>query len=124
VKFLLDVNALLAWGHPDAADHVALHAWLRAHAADTLCSCAITELGFLRVSMQVFRYNAVQAQRELHELRKKLEFLPDLPAPKLPAWCKTHGRTTDAYLLQIAAYHGAQLATFDTGIPGAVDIAR
>ena len=61
MKFLLDVNALIAWRHPNAQGHATFHVWRRAHAADTLASCAITDLGFLRISMIAFHYEVAQA---------------------------------------------------------------
>ncbi|MGH8019823.1 MAG: type II toxin-antitoxin system VapC family toxin [Opitutaceae bacterium] len=119
MKHLLDVNALIAWHHPSAPDHADFHAWRRAHRGEELISCAITELGFLRVSMQAFRYTAAQAQTALESLRRHLSYAADLPPPALPGWSNSAARTTDAYLAQVAAAHGALLATFDAGIPGA-----
>lgn len=117
--FLLDVNALLAWEHPTAQGHSAFHAWRAAHASDDLLSCAITELGFIRVSVQVFAYSVAQAQEVLAQrIRPHLRFLP-LPPPALPAWVMGASRTTDGYLTQVAQANGATLATFDTGIPNA-----
>lgn len=122
--FLLDVNALLAWEHPTAHGHAAFHAWRAAHPTDELLACAITELGFIRVSVQVFSYSIAQAHEALAQrLRPHLRFLPDLPAPALPTWVMGASRTTDGYLVQVAQTHGAMLATFDAGIPGAIVIA-
>jgi predicted nucleic acid-binding protein len=123
VKYLLDVNALIAWHHANAQDHAAFHAWRKANSRGTLLSCAITELGFVRVSMQVFRYESERAYAALAEMKRYLRFVADLPPPHLPAWSITAARTTDAYLAQVAAHHHAQFATFDTGIPGATIIA-
>lgn len=122
MNYLLDVNALVAWHHPNAQDHAAFHVWHRANSGAGLWSCAITELGFLRVSMQAFRYDARQAAAALAQLKRSLRYAAELPPPQLPAWAKTAASTTDAYLQQIATHHGAQLATFDASIPGAVRI--
>jgi len=105
---------------PTRKDHSAFHAWRRSHAGAALLSCAITELGFLRVSMQAFRYDAAQAVAALAQLKRQLRYAAELPAPRLPPWAASAARTTDAYLLQVTTHHGAQLATFDTSIPGAV----
>jgi predicted nucleic acid-binding protein len=123
VRYLLDVNALIAWHHANAQDHAAFHAWRKANARGTLLSCAITELGFVRVSMQVFRYDPARAYAALAQMKPYLRFAAELPPPRLPAWTTTAARTTDAYLSQVAAHHDARLATFDTGIPGATLIA-
>jgi predicted nucleic acid-binding protein len=120
VKFLLDVNALLAWRHPNAEGHAQFHAWRQAHAADRLASCAITELGFLRVSMVAFHYDLAQATTALTVMKGEIdEFFPVLPASAMQAWATSAARTTDAYLVQLAGHHGARLATFDTHVPGA-----
>ena len=122
MRYLLDVNALIAWYHANAQDHAAFHAWRKANPKGTLLSCAITELGFVRVSMQVFRYDSARAYGALAEMKRHLRFVADLPAPRPPAWITTAARTTDAYLAQVAAHHHARFATFDTGIPGATVI--
>ena len=120
MKFLLDVNALIAWHHPNAQGHESFHAWRQAQPAATLVSCAITELGFLRISMVAFRYDAAQAAAALHRLKAQIgEYAAELPPPRLPAWATAASRTTDAYLAQLAEHHGASLATFDMDIPGA-----
>jgi uncharacterized protein len=123
VTFLLDVNALIAWHHPAAQDHAVFHAWRRANAEHELMSCAITELGFLRVSMQAFHYSPSQAQAALRLMKQHLRFAAELPSPELASWTKTAGQTTDAYMIQITSHHRARLATFDTQIPGATLIA-
>jgi predicted nucleic acid-binding protein len=120
MKYLIDVNALIAWHHPAAEDHGAFHAWRKANAGSEMLSCGITELGFIRVSMQVFHYTAEQAEAALRHLRRHLRYATELPPPSMPAWATTAGRTTDAYLSQIASHHGASLATFDTQIPGSI----
>lgn len=50
-------------------------------------------------------------------LGKRHEFLPD-DQPSTP-WCLSVPSPTDAHLLELAANHGAQLATLDARIPGA-----
>lgn len=73
--------------------------------------------------MQVFRLSLADAQAALAEMKKHVGgFNAEAPPPRLPAWAKKPGQTSDAYLLQIATAHGAQLATLDTGIPGTEQI--
>lgn len=85
-----------------------------------LFTCAHSELGFIRVSMQAFGYSLNEAQDALAEIRKKLGgFVAQAPSPRLPDWSRTAGRTSDAYLAQVAGKNGLILATFDGGIPGA-----
>ncbi len=83
-------------------------------------TCAHAELGFIRVSMQVFNYSLADAQKALTEMKKQAGgFVKAAPSPVLPSWVVTPKQTTDAYLCQIASSEGLKLATFDRGIPGA-----
>ncbi len=46
MKYLLDVNALIAWRHANAHGHAAFHAWAKADGFKALATCAHAELGF------------------------------------------------------------------------------
>jgi predicted nucleic acid-binding protein len=116
VTYLLDVNALVAWHHAGSPHHARFHAWAAGIGRENLRTCAITELGFIRVSMQVFGYTRQQAAGELSALKKGTGFVAEAPSPKLPAWVTTAARTSDGYLVQLAAAAGVTLATFDAGI--------
>ncbi len=123
MKFLLDVNALIAWRHATAHGHGRFHAWARREGFDQLATCAQGELGFVRVSMQTFQLTLAEAQAALAEMKKSAGgFIATAPSPRLAPWASSAGRTSDAYLEQLAAAAGLKLATFDTGIPGAVQI--
>jgi predicted nucleic acid-binding protein len=123
VKYLLDVNALLAWRHATANGHDRFHAWAKAEGFDALATCALAELGFLRVSMQVFRLSRAEAQTALADMKRHAGgFVSIAPSPELDSWATRPAQTSDAYLSQIAAANGLRLATFDTAIPGAVQI--
>jgi predicted nucleic acid-binding protein len=120
MNYLLDVNALLAWRHANAHGHDAFHAWAKASGFKALGTCAHTELGFLRVSMQVFNLSLAEAQTALAEIKRQAGgFVAGAPSPKLPAWGSKPSQTSDAYLVQVATAAGLTLATFDTAIPGA-----
>ena len=117
MKYLLDTNALLAWEHVNSPHHAAFHAWATKTASANWWTCAHTELGFLRVSMQVFSYSLPQAHDALAILKQHAKgFVERAPSPRLAAWASTAGRTSDAYLTQIAHENGMKLATFDSGI--------
>ena len=119
MKYLLDVNALLAWHHAGSPHHAAFHAWKKTHPASELATTALVELGFLRVSMQVFGYTRAQATMALASIKRDVgHFLATAPSPELPAWAARPAQTTDAYLTQLAESNGCRLATFDAGIPG------
>lgn len=130
MKYLLDVNALLALAHQDHADHEKASVWYKdtAGAASAFLTCPITELGFLRVSMQAgLSRNLDAAQDTLSGMKKSSRipfgFVPDSVAiEKLPPYVRTPAQLTDGYLLQLAKANGAKLATLDAGIPGALRI--
>lgn len=129
MRYLLDVNALVAWGWADHLDHERVDVWLAGRlreGGDNLLTSAIPELGFVRVSVQRGggQITPQQAGRVLAGMLERLgdlhQFLPDdQGALSWPDWCQGAGRTTDAHLLALAAAHDAVLATLDTGIPGA-----
>lgn len=120
MKYLLDVNALLAWEHGNSPHHAAFHGWARLVGRENLWTCALSELGFLRVSMQVFGYSLHQASGALTVLKQNAGgFIEIAPSPRLPAWSLNAARTSDGYLTQIARENKMRLATFDTGIEDA-----
>jgi predicted nucleic acid-binding protein len=117
VNYLLDVNALVAWRHARAPHHEAFHAWAARIGPARLQTCAHAELGFIRVSMQVFGYTLPQAHDALEAIKRESGgFVEAAPSPLLAAWATTPARTSDAYLVQIARANDLKLATFDSGI--------
>lgn len=130
MKYLLDVNALLALAHQDHADHEKSSRWFKeaAGAASAFLTCPITELGFLRVSMQAgLSRNLDAAQDTLSGMKKSSRvpfvFVPDsMAVEKLPPYVRTPAQLTDGYLLLLAKANGAKLSTLDAGIPGALRI--
>ena len=128
MKFLLDINALIALAHACHVRHAQASAWYRSvpGADTTLCTCAITELGFVRVSVQAgLQLDVASAKKALAALKSTsavpFELLGDsLGTDRLPAFAKTPAKLTDGHLLELAREHHAQLATLDTGVPGAV----
>ena len=124
MKYLLDVNALIGWHHADSPHHFSFHAWADQIGRDSLHTCAHTELGFLRVSMQAFAYTLNQAQQALAATKAECGgFVAEAPSPRLASWASSAGRTSNAYLAQLAAASGLTLATFDQRIPAAALIA-
>lgn len=123
MKFLLDVNALVAWEHRGSPHHTAFHAWAKKTGLRNLSTCALVELGFVRVSMQVFGYSLAQAQEALAEMKPHLGgFIGEAPAPQLADWATTAAKTTDAYLVQLATTKGVRLATFDAALSDPVAV--
>jgi uncharacterized protein len=128
VKYLLDVNALVALGFSRHEFHDRMAAWLHAQKFPPLATCSITELGFVRVLAQASAYGftVAQARTLLLQLKKSridLTFLPDgHDISHLPAWVKTSKQTTDGHLVQLARASEAVLATLDEKIPGGYSI--
>jgi predicted nucleic acid-binding protein len=117
LRYLLDVNALIAWRHARAPHHEAFHAWAARIRPENLLTCAHAELGFVRVSVQVFAYTLPQAHDALQAIKRETGgFVEAAPSPRLASWATTPARTSDAYLVQIAKANGLTLATFDTAI--------
>ncbi len=134
MKYLLDVNALLALGYERHEFHARVTAWIvatrQAEGADLiLATCSITELGFVRILPRLpgFDGGLEGAKTLLSELKSRqsarFTFLSDEHgADRLPEWVKTPGATTDGHLLALAEANECKLATLDTDIPGSYPI--
>lgn len=126
MRYLLDVNALVALGVLHHEFHARVITWLQTQTFPAAGTCAITEIGFVRVVSQVPAYGFTVSQAPMALLRLKkadalaLAFLEDgLDISHLPDWVKSPRQTTDGHLAELASAHGAQLATLDENIPGA-----
>ncbi len=125
MKHLLDVNVLLAAIWQQHPDFTKADAWL---AGRQVATCALSELGFLRVSTHQKALKAdMNASRQLlHAFleKHKAQFVPaDLPALKSSA--RKSEELTDLYLAELASSKGMKLATFGTAIKhAAVEVIR
>lgn len=129
MRYLLDVSALIALGTDTHFFHRRALTWALAQQETIFLTCALTELGFVRIISQVEEYDfdVSEALIVLTNLKNsellRFEFLADdHDTAKLPDWVKTPKQTTDGHLLELAKAHGAVLATFDAKIPGAFSI--
>jgi len=127
MRYLLDVNALIAFGVAQHQFHQRVVKWVRAGQGSMFLTSSVTEIGFIRVVASVATYglNVPQARLLLHGMkinsRQPLTFLPDgVDITALPDWVKTPGQVTDGHLLQLARSKDAVFATLDKGIPGAL----
>jgi len=123
MTYLLDVNALIALGVRDHVFYDRVSAWVESLASDSLATCSITELGFVRVLSQAPAYglSVVQARSFLERMKKapgiRFGFIADThDASHLPAWVKAPKQITDGHLSRLAAANGAVLATLDENI--------
>lgn len=124
MRYLLDVNALVAALWAAHEHHERMHRWLASRADDdAVLTCGLTEIGFIRVINAAYGVPVPTAKAALVELRQRagIAYLAATPSPldALPAWAQSHKQVMDAYLVAIAEHGGAKLATLDRGIPGA-----
>jgi uncharacterized protein len=118
MSWLLDVNVILASRWTTHAQHSAVKAWV--DATGTFCTCAISELGFVRISLSgAYRATWEETQESLKRLHSRPghQFLPDdvdgMGSPKTGS-----KDTTDAHLVTLAKRHGLKLATLDGDLIG------
>jgi predicted nucleic acid-binding protein len=127
--YLLDVSALLAFGLREHLFHERVARWVRTFEIQEevkFATCAITELGFLRILTQASSYSFTIAQGKLLlsqlKLTKGLRFsflADDQGVADLPLWVNSPKQITDGHLLELAKAHGAEMATLDKRISGA-----
>ena len=120
---LLDVNALLALAWPNHQFHAAVEARLERQPAPRWATCALTQLGFVRLSSNPavvgLRKTPAEAVSLLTGLTHDpqhvyLDALPPLPqAASFFRRLLGHQQVTDAYLLAIAGQSNATLLTLD-----------
>jgi hypothetical protein len=116
VKYLLDVNALIAVIWTDHSSHAAVESWIK---GKDLATCPLSELGFLRISTNPKALGATMpdARRLLQDFSSKhhVEFVPaDLPALRSSA--RKSEDVTDCYLAELADSKAMKLATLDKGV--------
>jgi uncharacterized protein len=126
MRYLLDVNALVAFGITQHQFHERVVDWMWLERGSTFLTSSVTEIGFVRVVANVAMYdlNVLEAKGLLLGMKgneaRPLSFLEDgNDISALPAWVKTPKQTTDGHLVQLAIANDAVLATLDEGIPGA-----
>ena len=130
VIYLLDVNVLLALGyanhvhHRRAMDWIAQQRDVHAPSGVKFLTCAITELGFVRIASgpACLAVSVREARIDLQrlKLRERMHFISDrIPAAALTQWVAKSAQTTDGHLLVLAKLSGARLATLDQFIPDA-----
>jgi uncharacterized protein len=125
MKYLLDVNALIAFGVTQHQFHQRVVDWIRSQRGSTFLTSPVTEIGFVRevASVAMYDLNISQAQELLLRMKpnraQPLTFLADgNDISVLPAWVNGPAQVTDGHLLELASANGAVLATLDEGIPG------
>jgi toxin-antitoxin system PIN domain toxin len=122
-KYLLDVNVLLALAWPSHEFHGTAHRWWTA-SSKRWATCALTELGFIRLSSNpgftsdaVTPYEAATLLERLVALERH-EYWSELPHLSREDFRRMtgHKQVTDFYLTKLARLHKAKVATFDSRI--------
>src|SRR5271170_2935603 len=107
MRYLLDVNTLVALGFAQHEFHDRVASWLTSQEFPPLATCSITELGFIRVLAQAPAYGFMIAQARTLLLRlteadvAQFTFSPfGHDVSYLPTWVKTPKQTTDGNLVK------------------------
>jgi len=120
---LLDVNVLLGIAWPNHQFHAAATAALSSR--HRWATCALTQLGFIRLSSNPAAVTTAKSPRDAAALLARLVadslhvYLASLPPPASGDWRGAfdtvlgHQQATDAYLMKLAAANNAVLVTFD-----------
>ena len=126
MRFLLDVNVLVALAFPTHASHRAAHEWFRQEPDRLWATCPLTQAGFLRVASRALGGSRKAVRNALAGLEEDCrnhnnEFWPaDVDLRDLSdsqrARLTGHNQIADMQLLLLAHRHRGQLATFDTGL--------
>jgi toxin-antitoxin system PIN domain toxin len=123
VVSLLDVNVLLALAWPNHQHHRLAEDWFLRHAKAGWATCALTELGFVRLSSNpaysknaVSPLNAIGLLAELRSMGKHTfwQAMPSVVNLKhLPL--AGHRQLNDALLVVLAEEQRGRVVTFDGG---------
>ena len=124
MRFLLDVNVLIALLDPSHIQHDVAHKWFEARGRHAWATCPLTENGVLRIVGHTRYPNSPGTPAAVAELMTGIcalpghTFWPDdislFDSEKLDMTrLLSSGQVTDSYLLALAWAHGGQLATFD-----------
>lgn len=124
IKYLLDVNTLMALFDEAHIHHFAAHAWFSQHGAKGWATCPITENGILRIPSHPAYPNSSLPMAELDERLEEFKkasgehsFWSD--DYSLSEWLSDKRRpigsahSADAYLLNLCKRKKGALATFD-----------
>jgi uncharacterized protein len=125
---LLDVNVLLSLAWSNHPHHNAAHAWFAQNAPAGWATCLLTQIGFLRLSLnpQIVGV-ALDCQSALAELAGLMahpnhhfvDVAPTItgaPFDELIPKIVGHQQITDATLLHLARFQGMKLVTLDQSI--------
>ena len=133
-RYLLDVNVLIALVDPAHVQHHAAHEWFSAVGNQAFATCAVTEMGLLRIVGHPRYPNSPGSPAAVAPLLAGIRALPghafwaDAVSPmdtqRLDAQrLLDSSQVTDSHLLALAVAHQGHLASFDrrlvtSAVPG------
>lgn len=127
MRWLLDVNVLIALFLSDHLRHQHAHGWSGASRDHGWASCPLMQNGLVRIIAQSKQAGATTTQDALRRLQTFTlqtdhAFWPDsisLLDEQMIDYDRVLGpnQLTDIYLLTLAVKNGGRLVTFDTAIP-------
>ena len=118
---LLDTNMLLVLAWPNHQHHAAAHEWFRSQARHGWATCALTEVGFIRLSSNpAYTPEAVSPneaasllERLVQHKRHQFWPCPTAVAPRIYAQALGHQQVNDAYLVEVARRRRGRVVTLD-----------
>ncbi len=124
MRFLLDVNVLIALIDDRHVHHDLVHRWFGSTGRREWATCPLTENSVLRIVSDPTYANSPGPPTVVSELLRMLcalpghDFWPDdmslLDCPEVdPSHLLQSSQVSDTYLLALAARRGGQLATLD-----------
>jgi len=127
IRFLLDVNVLIALIDPAHVQHERAHDWFAKTGKKAWATCPLTENGVLRIVGSARYPNSPGTPAAVAELMTSFlalsghEFWPNdltlFDSRRVHRDRLLHSaQVTDSYLLALAATYGGKLATFDQGL--------
>lgn len=130
MRYLLDVNVLLALAHTGHTLHPKAIGWYAsvAKSATGFHTCSITELGFVRISIVTGLQSDIESAKQALDALKsssKVRFelvSDDLGVSQLPSFVKKPQSITDGHLSELARRNSLRFVTLDRGVPNSVYI--
>lgn len=124
IRFLLDINVLIALIDPAHVQHDTAHMWFEAKGQKAWATCPLTENGVVRIVGHARYPNFPGSPAAVAELLASFRQLPghEFWPDDVSLFDREHVNTTrlldsahvtDSYLLALARAHNGQLASFD-----------
>jgi toxin-antitoxin system PIN domain toxin len=123
--YLLDVNVLIALAWDDHEHHARAHAWFGSLSNESFATCNVTQIGFVRLSINPRVVNCQMGIADIFEMLKSFTGHPNHSfcedgalQPELSAWqeVRSYKQITDTNLFLISRRHNRKFVTFDDGI--------